>query len=386
MDVSIVGIGMTPVGEHWDMGLRELSQQAVEAALNDAGVRLQEVQALVVGNALGCYLNNQNHIAALVADYTGLTGVEAFRVESMDASGGIALRQGTQLVASGAAEVVLVVGVENVTGVVGAARHNALATALDAEFEAAHGATPVAMAGMLMRRYMYEYGVELHQFENFSINAHLNGSKNPNAMYHNKLKVGAFAAAPAVADPVTLFDSAPDADGACAIVLARTEHAKDMIPVPVRIRSSAAATDTLAVHSRNDLLFLQAANLAAGRAYQQAGISPSDVHLLELHDAYTILTALQLEAIGFAERGKGWQWAADNKIGLANELPISTFGGLKARGNPLGATGVYQAAEVALQLRGAAGENQVPNARLGMALNIGGLGTSAVAHILERVD
>lgn len=385
-DVSIVGIGMTPVGEHWELGLRELSQQAIQAALEDAGLRLQDVNALVVGNALGTYINNQSHVAAVVADYAGLHGVEAFRVEAMDASGGVALRQGMQMIASGAAEVVLVVGVENVTDVVGAARHNALATALDAEFEAAHGVTPVAVAGMMMRRYMHEYGVTLNQFEGFSINAHLNGSKNQNAMYRNKLKPGAFAAAPAVADPVTLFDSAPDADGACALVLTRTERAKDMIPVPVRVKSSAAATDTLAVHSREDVLFLRAANVAAGRAYQLAGIAPTDIHLLELHDAYTILTALQLEAIGFAERGRGWGLAADNKIGLTGELPISTFGGLKARGNPLGATGVYQAAEVALQLRGAAGENQVPNARIGMALNLGGLGTTAVAHILERVD
>ncbi len=251
-DVSIVGIGMTPVAEHWDLGLRELSQQAIQSALVDAGIHLEDVDALVVGNALGTYINNQSLVAALVADYAGLHGVEAFRVEAMDASGGMALRQGLQMVASGAAEIVLVVGVENVTDVVGAARHNALATALDAEFEAAHGATPVAMAGLMMRRYMYEYGVELSQFEGFSINAHLNGSKNPNAMYRNKIKPGAFAAAPALADPVTLFDSAPDADGACALVLARTERAKDMIPVPVRIKSSAAATDTLAVQTKSN--------------------------------------------------------------------------------------------------------------------------------------
>lgn len=386
MDVSIVGIGMTPVGEHWDLGLRELSQQAIAAALQDAGLRLQEIDGLVVGNALGTYVNNQSNVGALVADYAGLSGVEAFRVEAMDASGGMALRQGMQMVASGAAKVVMVVGVENVTDVVGAARHNALSTALDAELEGAHGATPVAMAGMLMRRYMYEHGVELGQFEGFSINAHLNGSKNPNAMYRNKLKAGAFAVAPAVADPVTLFDSAPEADGACAVILTNTERAKDMIPVPVRLKGSGAATDTLAMSSRRDLLFLQAANLAAGRAYQSAGISPTDIHVLELHDAYTVLSALQLEAIGFAERGQGWRWAAENKIGLTGELPLSTFGGLKARGNPFGATGVYQASEVTLQLRGTAGENQVPNARLGMTLNVGGLGTSAVAHILERVD
>ncbi len=383
-DVSIIGIGQIPVGEHWDRGLRQLALGAIQAALADAGI--EHADAVIVANALGGTLSAQHHLGALVADFAGLGGAEALRVEAADASGGLALRQGYLMVASGAVETVLVIGVEKATDRTGPERDSALATALDADYEAGMGATPAALAGLLMRRYMHEHGVTLEQFEPFSVNAHANGTLNPNAMYRNKLRPGAFGKAPVVADPVNLFDSAPEGDGAAAVVLTATDHAVDMVPRPVRVRGSAAATDTLALHNRADMLFLRAANLAAGRAYEQAGIQPGDLHLAELHDSYTILTALQLEAIGFAERGKGWGAAADGLIARDGRLPISTFGGLKARGNPLGATGVYQAVEVALHLRREAGDNQVANARLGLALNLGGLGGTAVAHVLERVE
>jgi len=383
-DVSIIGVGQVAVSEHWELGLRQLAGRAIHAALTDAG--LESADVVVVGNALGGNLSAQNHVGALVADFAGLAGVEAFRVEAADASGGLALRQGYLAVASGAAEVALVVGVEKATDRTGPERDTALTTVLDADYEAGPGATPAAMAALLMRRYMHEYGVSLAQFEPFSINAHANGALNPNAMYRNKLREGAFAKAPVVADPVNLFDSAPEGDGAAALVLTTTERARDLVRQPVRVRGSAAATDSLALHNRADLLFLRAANLAAGRAYAQAGIRPGDLHLAELHDAFTILTALQLEAIGFAARGEGCGLATEGAIMRGGRLPISTFGGLKARGNPLGATGVYQAVEVALQLRGEAGDNQVADARLGLALNLGGLGATAAAHVFERVD
>lgn len=383
-DVSIIGVGQTPVGEHWDMGLRQIALGAIHPALEDA--RVDQVDAVIVANALGANLSSQNHVGTLIADAAGLAGAEAVRIEAADASGGLALRQGYLMVASGAAETVLVVGVEKSTDRQGAERDTALATVLDADYEAGMGATPAAIAALLMRRYMQEYGIEVAAFEPFSINAHANGALNPMAMYRNKLREGAFGKAPVVADPVNLFDSAPEGDGAAAIILTTTQRALDAVPRPVRVRGSAAATDTLALHNRPDMLFLRAANLAAGRAYQQAGIQPAELHIAELHDSFTILAALQLEAVGFAERGKGWEFAQSGAITRGGRLPISTFGGLKARGNPLGATGVYQAVEIALQLRREGGDNQVDNARIGLALNLGGIGSTAVAHILERVE
>ena len=381
-NVSIIGVGQTPVGEHWDLSLRHLGLRAMQAALADAA--LEEVDAIIVGNALGGVVSNQNHLGALLADFAGLRGVEAVRIEAADASGGLALHQGYLMVASGLVQTVMVLGVEKVTDVVGSERNTALATFLDTDYEAANGATPVGMAALIMRRYMHEYGVQLVEFANFSVNAHANGAKNEYAMFRNLIKADRFAGAPIVADPVNLFDVAPEADGAAAVILTRTERAADMVPQPVRILASAVATDTLAVHDRPDPLFLAAANLSAGRAYEQASITPRDIDVLELHDVATVITALSLEAIGFAERGEGWRLAAENKIGLAGQLPISTFGGLKSRGNPLGATGVYQAVEAALQLRGQGGANQVANAEIAMTQNLGGIGSTAVTHLFGK--
>lgn len=384
-EVAIIGVGRTPVGEHWDVTLRDLALDAVQGAMSDANVGPNDVDALVIGNALSGSLGNQNHLAPQIASFVGLRGIEAFCIEGADASGGLALRQGLALLASGIAKTVVVLGVEKVTDTVGGARNEALATITDSEYEAIQGATPTALAGLLMRRYMHTYDVELSVFEGFSINAHANGSKNKDAMFRNLIKPGRFASAPVVAEPVNLFDSAPEADGAAAVVLTTMDNATNHSSRAVKIIGSAAATDTLALHEREDLLFLSAVNLAAGRAFELSGKNPTDIGVLELHDSYTVLSTMQLEAAGFAKQGEGWKLALDGELNSDGSLPISTFGGLKSRGNPLGATGIYQAIEVVLQLRGEAGDNQVSGSpQAGMTLNLGGLGSTAVAHIFER--
>lgn len=380
-DVSIIGVGMTPVGEHWGSGLRMLAAEAITAAVEDAATR--KFDALYVANAYGSSFSSQSHLGALVADYAGLRGVEAVAIDAAEASGGAALRAAYLAVASGQMETALVVGVEKSTDTVGDARTEARGVSLDADFESAHGATLTALAALVMRRYMHEYGVDVSAFEGFSINAHANGRRNPNAMFRNAIKPGAFAKAAMVADPVNLFDGAPDADGAAAVILTASERAADMVAKPVRIAGSAAATDSLALQDRGDLLYLTAVHMSARKALAQAGIERDAVDFCELHDAYTILTAMSLEAMGFVERGQGWKMAADDVIGLGGRLPISTFGGLKSRGNPVGATGVYQAVEAALQLRGLADENQINEPRTALIQSLGGLASTAVTHILS---
>ncbi len=378
-EVSIIGVGQTPVGEHWDTSLRMLGTDAARAALDDAGIG--EVDALYVGNAYGAAISSQSQIAPLIADYAGLNGIEALTVEAAEASGGAALRMGYLAVAAGAVDTVMVLGVEKSTDMIGTARTLARSVSLDADYEAIHGATLPALAALLMRRYMDEFGVDLSAFEPFSINAHTNGGKNANAMFRNRVKPGAFAKAPMIADPVSLFDSAPDADGAAALILTSSERAADLVPQPVRITGSGAASDTLALHERDDLFALKAIQLSTRKALAQAQIERSAVSLFELHDAFTILSVLTLEAAGFAERGTGWKLV--DQIGLEGSLPISTFGGLKSRGNPVGATGVYQALEAVLQLRGAAGANQVANAQVALIQSVGGLGSTAITHVLQ---
>src|SRR5690606_12086032 len=210
-------IGMTPVGEHWQYSLRELAADALRIALKDADT--SHVDALYVANAFGASFSSQTHLGSLIADFAGLSGIEAYTIEAADASGGAALRTAYLAVASGAVETVAVVGVEKSTDAIAGTRVEARNVGLDADFESIHGGTLPAMAALLMRRYMYEYQVGLDVFEGFSINAHANGGLNEYAMFRNKIRAGAFAKAPMVADPVNLFDGAPDADGAAAIIL-----------------------------------------------------------------------------------------------------------------------------------------------------------------------
>lgn len=378
--VFIAGAGLIPVGEHWDNSLRELALDAIEAAQKDAarqGADGFRLEALFVGNMLASELSHQAHLGALIADFAGMRGIEAATVEAAGASGGAALRQAVLAVGSGMVETALVVGVEKMTDKVGAAVPAAAATAADSDWESAQGVTPTALAALIMRRYLHEHKVALKDFAGFSVNAHANAKTNPNAMFRSAITAEAYVKAGMVSDPVNVFDSAPDADGAAALIVTAA-------PARVRIAASTMATDALAVHDRPDMLTFEAARLSAARAYAMAGIGPDDVDLFELHDAFTVFAALSLEAAGFAERGQGWRLAG-GEIALTGRIPISTFGGLKARGNPGGAAGVYQAAEVVLQLRGEAGPNQVRDARWGMAQCLGGAGATAVTHIFERV-
>lgn len=383
--VAIVGVGMTPVGEHWSRAIGELAEEAGRSALDDAG--LTRVDALFVGNAYGATYNQQTQLGSLIAGELGLAGIESFSCEAGDASGGVALRAGYLAVAAGAAKTALVLGVEKATDVVGLARNTARSVSLNADYESINGATLTAMAALLMRRYMYEHDVELAQFEGFSVNAHRNGARNPYAMYRNLLRTGGFGKAPMIAEPVSLFDSAPDADGAAAIVLARADEAVDLVPKPVLVAGSAVATDSLMLQDRKEPLHFASVARSASEALRQAGLEASQLDLLELHDGYTIMTALALEAMGFSETGEGWTWAQaeGEQISLGGDLPVCTFGGLKSRGNPSGATGVYQAVEATLQLRGEAGDNQVTDAETALAQNLGGLASTAVTHILSAM-
>ena len=381
-NTAIIGIGQTDVSEKWETSLRHLAWYAIEKALDDAGN--PEVDALYVGNMLAGTLSNQRQLATLVADFAGLKGIEAVCIESAESSGAAAVRQATMAVASGMVKTTLVVGVEKASDTSPNGTITAQATALDADYEQMHGLTPAAIAGLVMQRYMHEHGVEVADFANFSVNAHTNGGTNANAMFRNRLKAERFAGAPQIASPVSLFDAAPAGDGAAAVIITSGDRAADMVPQPITIAGSAIATDTLSIHDRQDLLWLNSAEQSAARALQMAGISTDDIDLFELHDSFTVLSAMALEATGFAARGEGVELAKSGQIMPDGSIPLSTFGGLKARGNPFGATGVYQLIEVALQLRGQAGANQIDNAHFGMTQNIGGFGSTAVTHILRN--
>jgi acetyl-CoA C-acetyltransferase len=377
-EVAILGVGQTPVREHWDISLRGLAVEAGRAALADAGVA--EVDAIYVSNMNSDRLSGQRHLGPLVADYLGMRGVEAVKLEAACGSAGSAMRQGLLAVASGEMKRVLVIGAEKLTESPGRETTAALATAADADYEVEQGITFVGLNALIMRRYMYEYGYKHIDFAPFALIAHANAARNPNALYRYAIDEREYERGREVADPIRLYDASPIGDGAAALVLVSADAAPDA----VRVAGSSSATDTVAVHDRHDMLWLSAAEQSAQRAYAQAGVGPEDIDLFELHDAFSIMAALSLEACGFAPRGQGVRLGLDGDIKPGGRIPISTMGGLKARGHPVGATGLYQLVEATLQLRGQAGALQVPGARTAMTQNIGGSGATIVTHILKN--
>ncbi len=383
-DVIIAGIGQTSVGEHWDTSLRELGFYAMEAAQQDAGGL--RPQALFVGNLLAPTISGQVHLGTLLADFAGLTGIEAYTVEAAGASGGAALRAGYLALKSGFVDVVMVVGVEKVTDKLSDEVEASIAATTDSDYEAIHGLTLAAQAALLMRRYLYEYDLPRDALAGFPITAHANGVGNPKAMFRRAIKPALYERAGMISDPVNIFDAAPDADGAAAVILTRPELLPPDSPHPrVRIAASNVTTDTLSLHDRHDPLDFRAARLSVERACYQARISVDQVDFFELYDLFSIYAALSLEAAGFAERGLGWKLAASGEAALTGSVPIATLGGLKARGNPWGAAGVYQVVESVIQLRGQAGENQIPGAKRALVQCLGGPASTVVTHVLEKV-
>ena len=382
-EVIVHGVGQTRVEEHWERSLRDLATEAGLAAMRDAGV--DRIDAVFVGNMLSGQVARQENLGALVADWMGQTPAEGFKVEAACASGAAAFRAAFLGVASGALDAVLAVGVEKMTETSGSETTAALATAADADFEGVQGISFVGLNALIMQRYLYEFGWKHTDFAGFSINAHANGARNPNARLREPITERDYARARMICEPINLLDASPIGDGAAAALLLPAEKVAAGPRPRVKIVGSAAATDSLAVHDRKDPLFLSAAFHSARRVYAQAGITPEQIDFFELHDAFSILGALSLEACGFAERGQGPRLALDGAIRLDGRLPVCTQGGLKARGHPVGATGMYQIVEVVQQLRGEAGENQLSKARIGLAQNIGGSGASIYTHIL-RVD
>ncbi len=380
--VAIIGIGQTPVSESWGQSIREIAGEALFAVLQDAG--RAGADGLFVGNMLSGILSRQEHLGAMVADWVGLPGCEAVKVEAACGSGAAAIRQAIIAVGSGEMDSAIALGVEKMTEAKGAETTAALATAADADYEIIHGLSFVGINALVMQRYLYEYGWNHTDFAPFAINAHANAMHNPFARLHEPVTEKAYHKARMIADPINLLDASPIGDGAAAVYIVPADQVPTLPGRPrVVVAASAAATDTLAVHSRRQVTWLHAAEQSARQAYAQAGVTPHDIQFFELHDAFSIMSALSLEAAGFAEAGQGPRLALDGQIFTGGRIPIATLGGLKARGHPVGATGVYQVVEAVLQLRGEAGPTQAPEARIGMTQNIGGSGATILTHILR---
>jgi acetyl-CoA C-acetyltransferase len=385
-NVYVVGVGQVPVTKDQVSG-RHIAAAAVREALADGAIAPEQVDALYVGNMTSGILCNQQQLGSLVAESAGLRGIEALTVEAACAGGGAATRVAYQTIAGGLNDVVVVCGIELMTHVPREAATRALATAADWESEGAKGESFLTLSAKLMSAYMARYDVGPEMFAPFAETAHTNALGNRNALLRKSLDTGAYLDSRMIVDPVRLLDCSPVCNGAAALVLASEEVARSAERKhrpAVRIAGSAVATAPLALARRSDPLRFDAVASSTAAALDQAGIARDDVDLFELHDAYTIVTALCLEAAGFAEPGMGTSLAQEGAVTLQGRLPIATMGGLKARGHPVGATGVYQLAEAHLQLTGRAGSNQVADAEVALVQNLGGIASTVVTHVLSR--
>lgn len=385
-EVYIAAVGQVPVAKRAGTLGRQLGAEAIGAAL--AGVPGLTPTALYVGNMMSGILSDQQQLGALVADAAGLRGVEAITAEAACASGAAALRVGFMAVASGLHRVALVCGLEKMTHAPRDRTTAALATASDWVREGGCGESFISLNARLMRAYMDAHGATAEDFAPFSLVAHDNARGNPNALFRDKaVDLDTYLGSRLLVPPVRLFDASPVCDGAAAVVLVDGEVARTLArsgaPL-VRVAASAAATDSLALDDRASLLRLDAVIGSSRAAYAQAGLGPEDVDLFEVHDAYTIITVLSLEGAGFAAPGQGTRLGKDGTIRPGGDLPIATRGGLKARGHPVGATGVYQVVEAFEQLTGRAGANQLASPTIAMTQNVGGTGATVLTHLLIR--
>ncbi|MCH7480269.1 MAG: thiolase domain-containing protein [Chloroflexi bacterium] len=376
-EISIVGIGQLPVKKAYSTSLRELGAAAVRTAMQDAGV--DKVDAIFVGNMLSDELQNQRHLGALIADQAGLTGVEALAVRAASASGAAALRIAHLAVASGEADLAVAVGVEKMNEGVATP---ALAKALDSRKEIARGSNMITRNANLMRTYLERYQAPSDALANFAVNAHRNAKHNPNALFKNMAASHRTVRnSRIIYDPIRLFDASPICDGAAAVVLAPRGEARAYTSHPVHILASSVATDRFLVENRQDPLALEASHLSSQKAFRLANVNREDVSFFELHDAFSIMACLIPEAVGYAAQGEGWRLASEKKIWQRGKIPISTMGGLKARGHPIGATSLYQASEIVLQLTEWAGKNQIKNPKIGLVQSVGGPASTVITHV-----
>lgn len=385
--VAIIGVGMTRFGELWDRSLRSLGIEAGLNAIVDAGLSSDDIDAMYVGNMSSGRFVQQEHISAVISDHVGFTSrnLPAIRVEAGDASGAVALREAYLSVASEVHDIVIAGGAEKMTDVSDAMAHEIFATSVDQEWEVFFGATVPSLYAMMARRHMHEHGTTREQLAEVAVNAHRNGARNPLAQFRNTVTVEQVVGAQPVATPLGMLDCAPISDGAAAVVLAPLDIAKRLTDRPVVIAGSGLATDSVSLHNRATLTGMKATTVAARLAFKRAGLTPNHVDLAEIHDNFTITGIMAVEDLGLVRKGEGGPAFEEGRFSADGELPVNPSGGLKAQGQPLGAIGIAQAVEIVRQLRGEAGERQVPDGEVGLTHCVGGTGGTVVVHLMKVV-
>ena len=389
--VVIAGVGMIPFERRDEDSLVDMLSLAGLRAMDDAGIGEHPIEAVYVGNMASGLFNHQVSVASSVVDRLNLMPAAADRIENGPASGGSAVKNGFLAVASGYCDAVLVIGGEKMREVIGPRATDIVACMTHPNAEYIYGITLPGMAGMFAQLYMEKYGITREHLALVSIKNQANGILNPYAHIHMNITMEGILTHPqshinnpVVAEPLHLYDCCPVSDGAAAVLLTTEELAASLGKPVVEIAGVAQATDTHTLQEREDPTDLKAVTIASQKAFAMAGMDPADIDVTELHDAFTILEIAESEHAGFFEKGEAAEAIKAGETKIGGRLPINPSGGLKARGHPVGATGVAQIVELVWQLRGEAGERQVEGATNGFSLNFGGFGNNVLAFVLRR--
>jgi acetyl-CoA C-acetyltransferase len=380
--VAVVGIGKTAFGAFPDRDLRSLAVEAGQKALENGGAKASQVEAFYLGNFAGPSFVGQNHLAPYVAAGMGITGIPATRFEAACASSGAAFFHAVSAVAAGLYDVILVMGVEKMTSQPTPKVTEILAGAGDLCGEVRAGATFPALFAMIARRHMYQYGTTREQMAAVAVKNHANGAKNPLAHMRKVITMEQALNGKPISEPLTVYDCSLISDGAAAVLIAPLERASEFTDKPVRVLGIAQASDNVALDEKDDITTLRAVKISAEKAYKMAGLRPADIQFAEVHDCFTIAEIVAIEDLGFVKKGEGGPYSLAGRTCIQGELPVNTSGGLKAKGHPVGATGVGQICDVVQQIRGQADERQVKRNSLGLAQNLGGSGATSVVTIL----
>src|SRR5574340_146917 len=383
--VAVIGIGKTPFGAFPDRDLRSLAVEAGTKCLKNGSIEASRVDAFFLGNFAGPSFAGQSHLAPYVASGLGMAGIPATRFEAACASSGSAFFHAYNAVAAGVFDIVMVLGVEKMTSQPTARVSEILASAVDCSGEMKAGSTFASLFAMIARRHMYQFGTTREHLASVAVKNHANGALNPDAHMRKLITVEQALAAKFIAEPLTLYDCSLISDGAAAVLLAPAERAGEFTDKPVRVLACAQASDYVALDQKEDITTFPAVRRAAEKAYAAAGLQAADIQFAELHDCFTIAEIIALEDLGFAPRGEGGPYTASGSTALTGERPVNTSGGLKSKGHPVGATGVAQICDLALQICREAGERQIQRNSVGLAENLGGSGATCVVTILGRV-
>ncbi len=383
-DVAIVGVGMSKFGEIWDKNLLDIALEAGMVAIFDSGVRGADIDALIIGNMSAGRFTGQEHLGALAADRGGLGNIPAYSVEAACASGGAAVRHAYMAIKSGEHDTMLVLGCEKMSDVNQTEAMNTISVASDWEWEGMFGATFPALYAFIARRHMMEYGTTEEHLALPAVKNHANAAHNPWAQFQRAVSKEVVMSSGMIADPIRVLHSSPVSDGAAGLIMCSAEKAKEYTDTPIYINSSEQASDKLALHDRRDICKMDSVITSSRSALKETGISINDIDVFELHDSFTISEITIMEDIGICKKGQGGKTLEEGITEIGGKFPVNTSGGLKARGHPIGATGVAQIVELVLQLRSEAEGRQVDGAEKGMAVNIGGTGATSIVHILGR--